>query len=301
MFKISVPAAFPPQEAQWTLELLGQLDWHRFQELVSRLLHRAGYLPETGWIRTDGSTALTLVNPTRPNRLEAVVQCAPWIVHDTTAAALQELYLGVQMEQAKRGIFVTPGIFKDDAREFAHAKSMELVDGTDLLHTLLRMPADERSWFLAMTTVGPYMIPSCPTCLRKLELVDDSAARGDKRHKQLTYKDKRVEGNAIDCRSLVFRKNADVSFLKNVTTGSMTVHGQATGNFVVNGRLHITSGGCVSGLVSARGIQLDPGGTLEAEARILKEAELHHLRQMPVTQLWRCPRFPKCRATLPVR
>jgi len=68
----------------WNLESLGQLEWHRFQELVARLLRRAGYLPEVAWIRPDGATALTLAHPSVPANwrlwCSARLGCGPpWI------------------------------------------------------------------------------------------------------------------------------------------------------------------------------------------------------------------------------
>ncbi|MDB6069931.1 MAG: hypothetical protein JWL81_1102, partial [Verrucomicrobiales bacterium] len=155
--------------------------------------------------------------------------------------------------------------------------------------------------FLRLTTLGPYMIPTCPSCMRKMEIIDDCAASKGQQSRDVVYKNRRFESSDVDCRSLILKKNADVVFMKSVTTRAMTVYGKATGNIVVNGQLHVAGGGCVSGLVSARAIRLDPGGSLEAEARILNEAGLHHLQHMPVNQIWRCPGYPKCRATLPLR
>ena len=287
--------------AHWSLDLLAHLDWHAFQELVGRLLHRAGFSPEVAWIRLDGGTALTLIHPTRPGRLEAVVQCAPWFPQEIDAASLQALYEVVIDEGAQRGIFVTPGVFRKEARAFAFQKPLELVDGSDLLGTLNRLSEEERSYFLRMATMGPYMIPSCPSCTVKMRLIDDSAAALGQRRPDVLYKDRRFESDEIDCGTLTLKKAAEVTFMKSVTADFMTVHGRATGNIVVNGRLHIAAGGCVSGLISARSIQLDPGGSLEAEARILNATELAHLRIVPVHQNWHCANYPKCRVTLPLR
>lgn len=300
MFEL-LPSPDPAREAQWSLELLSHLEWHRFQELVARLLHRVGYQVELAWVRPDGGTGFTLVQPMRPGQLEAVVQCAPWAAADIEPGALQQLQEAAAREGAVRGIFVTPGLYTPAARAFAQGKPLELVDGSDLLRTFYQMGEEERSYFLRLTTVGPYMIPTCPSCMRKMEMIDDCAAAKGQQTRDVVYKNRRFESSDVDCRSLILKKNADVVFMKSVTTRAMTVYGRATGNIVVNGQLHVARGGCVSGLVSARAIKLDPGGSLEAEARILNEAGLPHLRHMPVNQIWRCPGYPKCRATLPLR
>lgn len=287
--------------AHWSLDLLNHLDWNRLQELIALLLHRAGYLPEVAWIRPDGAVALTLIQPARPGQLEAIVQCAPWLNRDIDVGPLQALHQVVVDEGAARGIFITPGDFHETARAYVHLKPLELVDGSDLLRTLLRMPEEERAYFLKLSTIGNYMFPTCPSCARTMELIDDSAAAQGRQGRDAVYKDRHFESEEIDCKTLTLKKSAEVVFMKSVTARAMSVAGKATGNFVINGRLHIAAGGCVSGLVSARAIQLDPGGTMEADARILNEAELAHIRPMPVMQIWRCPAWPKCRATLPVR
>ena len=289
------------QAACWSLDLLNQLDWHGFQELVSRLLQRSGYLPEVAWTRPDGGTALTLMHPARSNRLEAIVQCPPWQHHEIDAVMIRDLQQLVVREGAQRGIYMTPGTFTAEARAFARLKPLELVDGSDLLLSFQRLPDEERTELLRMITVGPFMVPSCPSCLRKMELIEDAAAASGQRERDLVYKSSTSEASEVDCRSLTLRKKADVVFLKGVTAGAMTVHGKATGNIVVNGRLHVAAGGSVSGLVSARAIQLDPGGTLEAEARILNESEIAHFQPLPTQQIWRCSAYPKCRDSLPVR
>jgi hypothetical protein len=56
----------------------------------------------------------------------------------------------------------------------------------------------------------------------------------------------------------------------------------------------------VSGLVAARSIKLEPGGRLDAEARILNEQEIRPVREQPKQFLWKCS-HGRCRGTLPVR
>jgi hypothetical protein len=292
MFNLLAPKECLP-EACWSLDLLSRLDWLGFQELVSHLLQRSGYLPEVAWTRPDGGTALTLMHPARSNRLEAIVQCPPWQSHEIDAAMIRDLYQVVVREGAQRGIYLTPGTFTAEARAFARLKPLELVDGSDVVLSFQRLPDEERTELLSMITAVLYSVPSCPSCLRKMERIEDAAVASGQRERDLVYKSSTSEATEVDCRSLTLRKKADVVFLKGLTAGAMTV--------VVNGRLHVAAGGSVSGLVSARAIQLDPGGTLEAEARILNESEIAHFQPLPPQQVWRCSVFPKCRDTLPVR
>ena len=169
------------QEACWSLDLLSQLDWYGFQELVSRLLQRSGYLPEFAWSRPDGGTALTLMHPARSNRLEAIVQCPPWQHHEIDAVMIRDLHQLVLREGAQRGIYMTPGTFTAEARVFARLKPLELVDGSDLLRSLQRLPEEAQTELLEIITTGPFSVPSCPSCLRKMELIEDAAAASGQR------------------------------------------------------------------------------------------------------------------------
>lgn len=292
------PAA---QEARWSLPLLRQMDWKRMQELVSLLLHRAGFMAEIGWIRPDGGVVLSVTNPRKGGGVDALVQCPPWAMMNVDSSALKELYNAVLQEGASRGIFITAGEFSEEARNFARMRPLELIDGHGMLRTIQKMPAEEQSYQLQMMTVGPYTVPTCPTCGRKLELRDDTEYDPQAQVKDMTFRDRQIVGAEVSCRTLTVKSGAEVQFMRAVWAQDMIVQGRATGNITVQGKLTVGRGGVLSGLVAARTISMEDGGVLEAEARVLNANEIQPVRQMPVQQLWRCPGWPKCRGQLPLR
>jgi cytoskeletal protein CcmA (bactofilin family) len=218
-----------------------------------------------------------------------------------TPARLNELYDAVLAQGASRGIFITAGEFSDEARQFAGVRPLELIDGHGMLRTILKIPAQEQSYHLQMMTVGPYTTPTCPSCGKKLEVHDDSQFDPDVRLKDLTLRDRHMEGAEIHCRTLTIKAGADVQFLKPVWAQDMVVNGRAQGNVTVQGRLTVGPGGILRGLVAARTVKMEDGGTLEAEARVLNASEILPVRALPVQQVWRCPDWPKCRGQLPLR
>lgn len=295
------PVPQPYEAARWSLALLRQMDWKRLQELVSLLLHRAGFLAEIAWIRPDGGVVMTVLNPRKGGGVDALVQCAPWGGMNADSAALKDLYNSVLQEGASRGIYITPGDFSDEARTFARMRPLELIDGQGMLRTLLKMPDEEQSYHLQMLTVGPYTIPTCPSCGKKLELKDDTVHDPAAQVKDMTFRDRQMVGAEVNCRHLLIKSGAEVQFIKPVWAQEMTVQGRASGNITVQGRLTVGKGGVVSGLVAARTIRMEEGGILEAEARVLNADEIQPVRTMPVQQIWRCPSWPKCRGELPLR
>lgn len=289
------------QEARWSLPLLRQLDWKRMQELIAMLLHRAGFVAEINYIRPDAGVVLTVTNPSKGGRLDALVQCPPWAKSNVDAAALKELYNSVLQEGASRGIFITSGEFSDDARQFAQMRPLELIDGVSMLRTIERMPEEEQKYQLRLMTVGPYTIPTCPACGQKLELRDETDFDPKAQLKDLTFRDRQTVSAEIYARTLTIKPGAEVQFLKSVAAQDMIVHGRATGNITVQGKLTVAKGGVLYGLVAARTISMEDGGSLEAEARVLNASEIQPVRAQPVQQVWRCGAWPKCRGQLPLR
>jgi hypothetical protein len=289
------------QEARWTLALLRQMDWKRLQELVMLLLHRSGFAAEIAWIRPDGGVVLSVTNPQRGGRTDALVQCAPWTSRNVDSAWLKELYNSVLNEGASRGIFITSGEFSEEARNFAKMRPLELIDGEGMLRTILKMPAEEQSYHLQMMTVGPYTTPTCPACGTKLELRDDTEFNPNARLKDVTFRERQMVGTEVFCHTLTVKAGAEVQFMKAVSAQDMIVNGRAHGNVTVQGRLTVGKGGVLSGLVAARTIHMEDGGVLEAEARVLNASEIQPVRALPVQQIWRCSDWPKCRGQLPLR
>lgn len=292
-----------PAAGQWTIETLRRMDWKRFQELASMLLARAGFQTDVAWVKPDGTVVLHVTGRSRHAVNCSLVQCAAWTGFHVDAHTVMEFCKAMAAEGIGRGIVITPGEVDRGARLFARNKSVELIDGVEFLGTIGRMNEDEQAYYLRLATVGPWDVPSCPSCGTKMEMGLVPSVTSEDPPRDVVFRDRtrRHVGVELSCRHLTIREGADVLFLKPVQVEAMTVEGRAMGNFVCTGKLTIASGGAVSGLVAARSIRLEQGGRLEAEARILNTEEICPVGVQPRQKAWVCPESPRCRAALPLR
>jgi hypothetical protein len=286
----------------WTLETLWRMDWKRFQELVSLVLARGGFDSEVAWIRPDGTTVLAVTTRGKRKAGEALVQCAGWNGYDVGAPSLLEFYKSVLSQGAQRGIYVTPGRFDQNAQIFARTKNLELIDGAEFLRTIHRMSVEEQQMYLRMALVGSWDSPTCPSCNRKLVLREITFPSGDDQRelRDITFKENQHVSTQLYCRHLVVKEGVDVLFLKGVEAETMQIDGRVMGNMVCRGKLIVSAGACVSGLMAARSIKLEPGGLLEAEARILNADEIQPVRPQPRQWIWQCA-AGRCKGSLPAR
>lgn len=298
------PQAFQtaPPPIQWNLELLSRMDWKRFQELVSLVLARGGFDSEVAWIRPDGTTAMSVVNSSKPGNSEALLQCAGWNSSRVGATSLLEFYRSVVNQGVRRGIFVTHGTFDPNAQLFAKSKNLELIDGAEFIRTIGRMSEHEQNTFLRMALTGSWDVPTCPSCGHKLALQDIVFPTGQhqKDLRDVVFRESQHVSHQLFCRHLVVKPGVDVLFLKGLEVESMSVEGRIMGNIVCRGKLSVAAGGCISGLLAARTIHLETGGLLEAEARILNAEEISPVQPQPKRWIWNCT-TSRCKGSLPLR
>lgn len=303
---VPLPTAIRPPDpastSMWSQEILRRMDWKRFQELVSLVLARGGFTSEVAWIRPDGTTVLSVIAGGKKRQYEALLQCAGWNGYDVGATSLLEFYKSVLSQGAQRGIYVTPGRFDQNAQIFARTKNLELIDGVEFLRTISRMTPEEQNTLKRMAFVGSWETPTCPSCARKLELKEIGFPVGPQ-HKDLrdfVFKENQHVSSQLYGKNILVKPGVDVLFLKGVEVETMQVEGRVMGNIICRGKLTVSAGACVSGLVAARSIKLEPGGLLEAEARILNAEEIQPVQPQPKQTIWACP-TSKCKGSLPAK
>jgi hypothetical protein len=290
------------QSSTWTPELLRRMDWKRFQELAAMLLSRAGFRAEIAWVRPDGASVFSVAGQGLRREMQALVQCAGWNEFRVEGNHVAEFYRACRREGAPRGIYITPGEFDPNAQLFVRGKQMDLIDGQGFLAAISRMTPEEQAYYHRLATVGAWDVPSCPACGIKMALREVAPTQSQQEQPQdLVFRTRELVNNDLDCHSITVKADADVLFMKSVITNQLTVEGRVMGNIVCRDRLCIAPGGMVSGFVSARSIKLEPGGILEAEAKILNAAELEPVKSAPLKEIWTCPKQPRCRHTLALR
>ena len=134
------------------------LSWRDFETLVADAYRLDGYdVDQYGRRGPDGGVDLRL----RRAGETTLVQCKHWKARLVGAPAVRELLGVVTQQQASAGIVITSGSFSEEARRFAAAGPIQLVDGL-LLGRLLKRGATAPTGPALPPLPSPP--PACPRC-----------------------------------------------------------------------------------------------------------------------------------------
>ncbi|MBL9212607.1 MAG: restriction endonuclease [Opitutaceae bacterium] len=166
----------PPTLVDWELtpELLGLLEWKRFELLVHRYFSAHGVRARTSLVGADGAFDLLLFRG-RATRPFCYVQCRSWAGHCTDDRVIRELFTIMAENRVGEGIFVTTGTFTPAAEKFARQNRITLLAGEEFLARFNGLPHLVRTRILTDVTAGDYTTPSCPRCSVKLVLREGDA------------------------------------------------------------------------------------------------------------------------------
>ena len=164
-------------DGQTSIESIRHLSWAAFELLIGEAYRRQGYeVTETGGGGADGGIDLVLHR--RGERI--LVQCKQWKVYKVGVKPIRELYGVLRSNGAGRAIFVTSGVYTQEARRFADGKPLELIDGDTLSRLITHVRGQHREKNLNAVTSqsnSPETSPACPFCQSPMVL--RTAKRGD--------------------------------------------------------------------------------------------------------------------------
>lgn len=172
-----VPAEARPDS--WSLKLIRELEWKRFEELNEGYWKAKGYRAELTGRGADGGIDVNLYRPSAPDKLLAVIQCKSRSHENIGVAIVRELYGVMHHVGAPMGILVTSSGFHAPAREFAAGKHLQLMDGEALCKQLAELPEAESRQLLGHVIRGDYITPTCPSCDVKMVRKPGKNGRGD--------------------------------------------------------------------------------------------------------------------------
>jgi restriction system protein len=147
-------------DEQSSIESIRALSWREFEMLIGEAFRRQGYeVIETGGGGADGGIDLVL----HGRGGKTLVQCKQWKVYKVGVGPVRELFGVLMSEKADRAVFVTSGVYTQEAKNFASGKQLELIDGARLcqLIDLADKPQPGREARLATKTE---LVPQCPKC-----------------------------------------------------------------------------------------------------------------------------------------
>lgn len=141
---------------------LNGITWREFEMLVGEWFRRQGYaVTETGGV-ADGGVDLILTKAGETY----LVQCKQWKAYKVGVNIVREL-LGVMVSQgAAGGYLVTSGVFTNEARRFAEASNIALIDGEKLAYLMNETRAARPTPPMNRPTTAPQpqASPACPKC-----------------------------------------------------------------------------------------------------------------------------------------
>ncbi|MGH9436886.1 MAG: restriction endonuclease [Terriglobia bacterium] len=165
---ISLPAEKPHV---WSLDLIRDLEWKRFEMLCAGFFEIQEYHPKTTRIGADGGIDIILHRKGDPEgKVFGVVQCKAWSRIPVGVKPVRELFGVKAAEEVPLAVFMTTGDYTKDAKAFADGKHLQLITGTKLLGLLRKLPESTSSELLRKVTAGDYKTPTCPHCDLKMVL-----------------------------------------------------------------------------------------------------------------------------------
>jgi len=153
-------------DATWSIELLHELEWKRFEELATAFYNEKGIKAEATSLGADGGIDIKLYQDDS-DKATAIVQCKAW--NNLVGVKQIREFLGVMVhEKIAKGFYMTSNGFTEEAKAFAKANQITLVSGEMLLMMILRLPETQQKSLLAVATKGDYKTPTCASCGTKM-------------------------------------------------------------------------------------------------------------------------------------
>lgn len=170
-----------PQEAkptEWSIELLRDLEWKRFEDVCQKFYALKGIKSETTPLGPDGGIDIRLYqNDT--GKPTSIVQCKAWGERSVGIKPVRELLGVMAHEKIEKAFFMASGNFTEEAKGFAQSNSITLINGEMLVTMIKRLAETERQALLAFAIGGDFKTPTCPSCGIKMRHVPGISGRPD--------------------------------------------------------------------------------------------------------------------------
>ncbi len=171
-------AAQPSKPTEWSIDLIRDLEWKRFEDVCQQFYEKKGIRSETTALGPDGGIDIRLYQDDT-GRPTSIVQCKAWGERFVGVKPVRELLGVMTHEKIGKAFFMTSGSYSEEAKAVAQANRITLIDGTMLMMMIQRLPAEERESLLAFATAGDFTTPTCPSCGVKMKAIAGKAGRPD--------------------------------------------------------------------------------------------------------------------------
>lgn len=275
------------EPGRWTPELLAGLDWLRLAELVRAIATHAGCELAGSRVLPDGALVFGMIEqPTTAHPRRALVKLSGWNEWGATPESVNRFAKEVGTAKDTRGVLIAPAGFSPAAMLAAQEHRIETVDAAALCAVLETLPPERSDLFYTIATAGACSHPTCPICLAKLERVDTD--EHDAAPAIRVISERGLYAGHITCDLLDILPGAEVEFLYPVQAKAMRVCGHATGDFSCAGTVTIEAGGTLDGRIAATSVNVQDGGELRGQFRILEGSSLKPFVTKPERWHWSC-------------
>ena len=152
---------------KWTLQLLKQLEWRRFEQLCRAYFDALGFRTSARRSGTGGAADIHLFAG-GSDRTAIVVQSRAWDAYRVGLKATRELRRSMASANVGEGVLVTAGRFTQEAIKHAREENIQLIDGAELIAKMGALPPEKALALLELATQGDFLTPTCPDCSIKM-------------------------------------------------------------------------------------------------------------------------------------
>jgi hypothetical protein len=168
--KSAPPRSRSDKPQVWTMQVLGSLEWKRFETVCAEYFRMIGYDPRETRIGADGGVDIW-VYKSGMQKPVGIVQCKAWS-NKVGVKPVRELFGVMAAEGVANGKFITAGEFTSEALQFAEGKRLKLISGEAFIAAIRKLPEEKQEELLNLAVDGDYRTPTCPQCGTKMKLRD---------------------------------------------------------------------------------------------------------------------------------
>ncbi len=158
----------PARPTQWSADVFSAIEWRRFEALIEALFQRAGFVTTSQSHGADGGVDVWLHAADDSQTPVGIVQCKHWSGKPVGVKEVRELRGVMASHAIARGHFATTSAFTADARTFALANGIHLLDANGLLTLIAKRTVAEQQALLNVALEGEYWRQTCASCGAKM-------------------------------------------------------------------------------------------------------------------------------------
>lgn len=163
----------------WSLALLKEIEWHRFEHLVAAYEREIGNDAELTPFGADGGVDV-IVYEAGGRTPERIIQCKAFGDALVGVERVRAFYGVMMLQKAPQGAFYTTSGFTDDALAIGRENEyLELLDGRTFLNRIERLNLSAQIRLFEVATEGDYRTPTCASCGVKMVLRTAGKGRGE--------------------------------------------------------------------------------------------------------------------------